>query len=238
MAVRKKFINIEAPLLEETIQVLGTPESLAGKTIKVDLSRRLRGKSLEVILKIYNKNGLFALPKNINLMKFYIRRMMRKRASYVEDSFLAKCRDIEVTIKPFLITRKRVSRAVRANLRRTSREFLTNYLKEKDYLDVCKELVSGQMQKEMLPKLKKVYPLSFCEIRVFETRQIDSVQYAHAPIEKKQASEELSERPVEAEVEEKSQIEEIEAEIESTKEEKKAEQKAEKKKSSKKVKEE
>jgi len=31
------------------------------------------------------------------------------------------------------------------------------------------------MQKMMIPKLKKVYPLSFCEIRVIETNEISKI---------------------------------------------------------------
>lgn len=217
MALKKKFIDVEVPLLDDVVSVLGTPETLAGKTIKLDLSRKLRGKSLEVILKIYNQNGLYALPKNLNLLKFYIRRMIRKRASYVEDSFKAKCKDVEVTIKPFLITRKRVSRAVRNNLRKTSKDFLINYLKEKEYLDVAKEIVIGQLQKEMLPKLKKVYPLSFCEIRVFETKEIDTIKYVFTPLDKKPREAIKVQEEV---AEEKTQAEELEEAAEKKKKEK------------------
>lgn len=240
MATRKKFIDIDLPLLDETISVLGTPETLAGKTIKMDLSRKLRGKSLEVIFKVYNKdNKLYGLPKNLNLMKFYIQRMMRKRISYIEDSFAAKCQDAEVTIKPFLITRKRVSRAVRSNLRKTSKEFILGYVKDKPYFELCKELVTGQFQREILPKLKKVYPLSFCEIRVFETKELDNIPYTYSPEQKKKeevktlaVESELSPQEQETEeekeeVKEKTQAEEIEEEEKAKKSKKKSPKKEE-----------
>ena len=105
---------------------------------------------------------------------------MRKRVDYVEDSFTARCADIKATVKPLLITRKRVSRAVRRNLRNTTKEFLLEYLKEKDYNDICNELIDGILQKAMLPKLKKVYPLSFCDIRIFETKEIGKIDIKKA----------------------------------------------------------
>ncbi len=173
MALRKKFQEVKVPILDETISVLGTSESLNKKTIKIDLSRKLRGKSLELILKIYNKEKLIAFPKRLSLMKFYIRRMMRKHISCVEDSIQVKCKDIKAIIKPFLITRKKVSRAIRNHLRSELRQFLVDYAKEKDYLTICDEILNAELQKIILPKLKKIYPLSFCEIRVFETKELD-----------------------------------------------------------------
>ena len=117
MAIRKKFREIEIPLLKTTTEILDTKD-IERKTIKLDLTRQLKGKSLEITLKVFEKQDkLFAIPKKMNLMRFYIRRIMRKGTSYVEDSFKAQCKDIRVTIKPFFITRKKVSRVVRKTIR-------------------------------------------------------------------------------------------------------------------------
>jgi len=209
MALKKKFADIEIPILESAIQILSTDEKIAGRTIKLDLTRKLRGKSLEVVFKIYEKDKKFiAQPKILNLMKFYITRMMRKGSDYVEDSFKTNCKDIKVTIKPFLITRKKVSRAVRNNLRRTAKDYLINYLKDKNYLECCYELFTGDLQRSMLPKLKKIYPLSFCEIRVFETKELDNanfeaIQVKPQEIKEQESSEDEQESPVQSEPEAK-----------------------------------
>jgi len=176
MADKKKFIETDLPLIGDSARILGSVEELKGKTIKLDLTRKMRGKGLTVKFKIFDVDGkLVGIPSQMELITSYIRRMMRKRADYVEDSFKAQCSDIRVTIKPFLITRKRVSRAVRRNLRNTAKEFLLAYVKERDYNTVCEELLNGNLQKTMLPKLKKVYPLSLCDIRVFETKELEKV---------------------------------------------------------------
>ena len=194
MAERKRFIDVEIPIINETIQVLGTPEELNKKTIKLDLSRRMRGRGLNMTFQIFNEEGaLTAFPKKMELVKAYIQRMMRKKVDYVEDSFKAQCKDIRVIIKPMLITRKRVSRAVRKNLRNTAREFLLDYLKEKNYNEICEELLESTLQKQMLPRLKKVYPLSFCDIRIFETKEIGKMDLESAKAKKVEIVEEDTE---------------------------------------------
>ena len=41
MAERKKYIEVQVPFLGESLRVLGTPEDLDNKTIKLDLTRKL-----------------------------------------------------------------------------------------------------------------------------------------------------------------------------------------------------
>lgn len=176
MAERKKYIEVSIPSIETSFRILGTLESLHKKTIKLDMSRKLRGKGLMATFRIFkHKKELIAITEKLELTKSYIRKMMRKRADYVEDSFKTKCLDIRAIIKPFLITRKRVSRVVRKNLRNTAREFIVDHLKEKNYSEISNEIFTGTLQKAMLPKLKKIYPLSFCEIRVLETKEIEKI---------------------------------------------------------------
>ena len=181
MAERKKYIDVKIPILDSETKVLGNPESLNNKTIKLDLTRQLRGKGLTIKLRIFNQNkNLVAIPSTLELSTSYIKRMMRKRVSYVEDSFKVKCSDIQATIKPFLITRKKVSRVVQKNLRNTTKEFIIEHLKEKEYNQVCNEILDGTLQKTMLPKLKKIYPLSLCEIRKFETKELEKIDIKKA----------------------------------------------------------
>ena len=191
MATRKKFIDVNLAMVNETLPVLGEPESLAGKTIKLDLSRKLKGRGLEVVFQILaNGKELTGYPKNMTLMRSYITRMMRKRVNYVEDSFTSSCKDIPVTIKPFLITRKKVSRAIRNNLRRTTKEFILEYTKTKTYMELAESILFGEMQKEMYPKLKKVYPLSLCEIRVLEIKDVSKADLTVKEKAKVEATEE------------------------------------------------
>jgi ribosomal protein S3AE len=206
LAERKRFITVQIPILEKEIQVLGTPKDLENKTIKMDLSRQLRGKGLTMTLQILNsEDNLIAYPKKFELTKSYLRRIIRKRTDNVEDSFQTNAKDLKITLKPFLITRKKVSRAVRKNLRNTAKEFLLGYVKERTYLEICQELLEGTLQRELLPKLKKVYPLAFCDLRVFETSEVTKIK-PEMPVKEKVSEEETPE------VEEKEEAKETEEE--------------------------
>ena len=167
---RKKFIEAEIPLINTKIELIGnSPEDLKDRTIKLDLTRRLKGKSVEALVKIKIKDDkAVAYPIKIKLMPYFIRRMIRKRISYIEDSFETPSQESILRIKPFLITRKRVSRAVRKTLRNKTKNWIEDYIAEKKDDEIFNEILSNKMQRPLSLMLKKTYPLSLCEIRILE----------------------------------------------------------------------
>jgi len=170
---KKKFFDVDIPIIGRTTQLQAYGiEELDGRSIKYDLTRFLKGKSMLLTLniKVENEKAL-ASPKKIILMPYFLRRMIRKGTNYVEDSFSANCKDTKVKIKPFFITRRKVSRAVRKALREKAREELTDYIKDKKAEEVFDEIIKNQLQRPLSLKLKKIYPLSLCEIRVFEVEK-------------------------------------------------------------------
>ena len=204
---KKKWFNVEIPLLRTSIKLIAySIEELNGRTVKLDLTRALRGKSMEAIVKITSdKEKAEGTVAELNLLGFFIRRMMRNNISYVEDSLSLDTLDSIMRIKPFLITRKRVTRAVRKALREGAKNYLVEYFKDRTSEDIFSDIASNKLQKSLSLKLKKVYPLALCEIRMaaIEKRKpgvfIDRVKKA-------------SPQDIEAS-EPKSQIEEIEAEL-------------------------
>jgi ribosomal protein S3AE len=169
-SLKKTFFEVSAPITSTKIHLYApSPESLDGKSIKLDLTKSLRGKSLELKLKIKNKSDkLIAEPTSLNLAGSYIRRVMRKGVDYCEDSFFAETKDYNVLIKPFFISRKRVSRTVLRALRENSKKFLLSHLKTREANELISNIMTNKLQKSLSIKLKKVYPLALCEIRVFE----------------------------------------------------------------------
>jgi ribosomal protein S3AE len=170
---KKRFFNVEIPLVNKETQLIAyEPETLEGKHIKYDLTRLLRGKSTILTL-VVKKQGeaLTSIPKELQLMPYYLRRMIRKGTNYVEDSFSAETKDSQIKIKPFLITRRKVSRAVRKALREKAREELIAYVKDKDSEEIFQEVLRNSIQKTLSFKLKKIYPLSLCEIRTLRVEK-------------------------------------------------------------------
>ncbi len=168
--VKKGFFNVEAPLTAAKISLYGSAaEEFEGRVVTLDLTKSLRGKSIELRMKVKHEDGkLRAEPISANLAESYVRRSMRRGADYVEDSFKTECSDALILIKPLLITRKNVSRAVRSALRISAQKYLKAYLKSRSTRELFSEMISNKLQRALSAKLKKIYPLALCEIRVFE----------------------------------------------------------------------
>ena len=170
---KKEFFEVKAPMVSTKISLYASSaEALVGRIVKIDMTKSLRGKALEMKMRItMDKEGLIAQPINLELVGSYIRRMMRKGTDYVEDSFKVKCKDTEVVVKPFMITRHKVSRAVRKALRDNARQYLEGYLTTRTSGEVVSEITTNKIQKDLSLRLRKIYPLALCEIRVFEIKE-------------------------------------------------------------------
>ncbi|MFA5952967.1 MAG: hypothetical protein WC812_00045 [Candidatus Pacearchaeota archaeon] len=170
---KKKFFNIEIPLIKKSTQLQAyESKDLNNRYIKYDLTRILKGKSILLTIKVLVKNDeAITVPKEIKLMPYYLRRMMRKGTDYVEDSFSANCKNAQLRIKPFLITRRKVPRKIRKALRDKAKQELIEYIKQKNFEEVFDEILKNSLQKNLSMKLKKIYPLSLCEIRVLEVEK-------------------------------------------------------------------
>jgi ribosomal protein S3AE len=211
---KKKFFDVEMPLINKETQLIAMDSSeLDGKEIKYDLTRILKGKSILMNFKVkVQDEKLTSIPKELKLMPYYLRRMVRKGTDYVEDSFTINCKNAEILIKPFLITRRKVSRSVKNALRQEAKKELTKYCKPKSSEEVFEEILRNKLQKSLSLKLKKIYPLSLCEIRILKVvkETLDSE-------EPSKSKEEKTEKKTEKE-EEKPKKEKSEDKKENTKE--------------------
>jgi ribosomal protein S3AE len=170
---KKRFLNVEIPILSKNTNAYAYElEELEGRYIKYDLTRILRGKGVELQLKIKIKGEkAVAEPVGMKIMPYYTKRITRKGTNYIEDSFLTNCKDAQIRIKPFLVTRRKVSRAVRKALRNRTREELINYSKDKKVSQLVEEIIKNKLQKQLSLILKKIYPLSTCEIRILKVEK-------------------------------------------------------------------
>ena len=170
---RRKFKEVDIPLIRDKKELLGSSlEEINNKTITLDLTRQLKGKSVEGTFIIHVENNkASAYPEKIKLMSYFIRRMIRKRISYVEDSFETPSQENMILVKPFLITRKKVSRAVRKTLRNKTKNWLEDYISERKNKEIFEDILTNRLQKSLSMMLKKTYPLSLCEIRTIEIKR-------------------------------------------------------------------
>lgn len=174
---KKTFFEVKAPITSTKIFLYGnSKQELEGKIISLDLTRSLRGKSIELKLKVKNENdSLTSEPISLELVGSYIRKMIRAGTDYVEDSFIAECKEGKAIVKTFMITRNKVSRAVRAELRDSARKFLEAHFRTRNLQEIFTEILTNKIQKDLSLKLKKVYPLALCEIRFFKIKPEEKV---------------------------------------------------------------
>src|SRR3989344_575846 len=170
---RKKFFDVDIPLIRKQTQLYAFDiNELEGRDIKYDLTRILKGKNILLRLKVsVEKDNAIAVPMEINLLSSLLQRVVRKGTDYVEDSFSAECKDARLRIKPLLVTRARVSRQIKKALREKAKEELMKAIKSEDSEKVFEDVLRGKIQKEISLKLKKIYPLSFCEIRILKVEK-------------------------------------------------------------------
>lgn len=167
---KKTFFDVNIPLAgKETHLQAYELKDLDGKIVNYDLTRVLRGKSMMLQSKIkVEGDKIKAIPRQIKLMPYFLKRMVRKGTNYVEDSFSVPCKDGQLRIKPFLVTRRKVSRKVRKALRDKAKEEIVEYVKDKTSEVIFEDVVKNQLQKPLSLKLKKIYPLSLCEIKTLK----------------------------------------------------------------------
>jgi ribosomal protein S3AE len=210
---KKRFFDVEMPLINKQTQIFAYELSeLEGKYIKYDLTRILRGKSILMQFKVSVKeHQAIAYPRGILLMPYFLRRMIRKGTDYVEDSFVADCKDASIKIKPFLITRRKVSKRVRRGLRDKAREEIKKYLRDKPASRIFEEILKNKMQKELSLMLKKIYPLSLCEIKSLEIEK--DLEVKETPKKEVSEEKEAEEKPEKKERKSKKKEETISEEV-------------------------
>jgi ribosomal protein S3AE len=170
---RKRFFEIEIPLINKETQLSAyEPKELDNRLIIYDLTRILKGKNMLLKLKTKTEdNKLISVPVEIKLLPYYLKRIVRKGTDYVEDSFSAECENSQIRLKPFLVTRRKVTRAVRKELRNKAKEELIDYSKAKKSDEIFDDIIKNKLQKQLSLKLKKIYPLSACEIRILKVEK-------------------------------------------------------------------
>jgi Ribosomal protein S3AE len=100
-----------------------------------------------------------------------VRRLIGYGVSIVEDSFVVAAQDCNLRVKPFLITRKKVHKKVRAALRNAARDFLKKAFSDKTRARIFQGVISGILQRQLSKHLKKIYPLGVCELRVVKVEK-------------------------------------------------------------------
>lgn len=102
------------------------------------------------------------------LVNAYIKRLMKKGINKVEDSLILKGKDCNLRVKPFLLTKNKVSKSIVKSIRKDMKEFLNKEMEKQSFLDIINNVISNKIQRSLREKLNKIYPLIVCEFRRLE----------------------------------------------------------------------
>lgn len=174
---KKLWIKIIAPKEYRSKQIGETivkePKAAINRVIETSLALLTndpRKQYVRLYLKINDVKGEQADTEVIRykVLDTHLRRLVKAGKEKLMDSFKAKAKDKNVVIKLFILAKSKISNAMCAALRNEARKYFENYLKDKTSLMFVNDLVSGNVQKMLKITLKKIYPVSVCEVSTME----------------------------------------------------------------------
>ncbi|MBS3174912.1 hypothetical protein J4440_03465 [Candidatus Woesearchaeota archaeon] len=173
----KKWVPILASKEFSNYQIGETyvedPTKSVGTTVEVNLmflTNDSKKQSNNVKFKIveYKENNLFTEFISYELQKAQFKRLSRPGKEKVEDSFSYVTKDNKnVRIKPILITRSKAVNSKLTSIRITTRQLLADIIKKMNYTDLVRDLISGNLQKEIRNRVNKAVPVGSCIIKGF-----------------------------------------------------------------------
>jgi len=173
----KNWYNILAPKIFNQAQVgeaaAGSNEELVGRIIDThfsELTGDITKQFIKLKLKVENVQGENALTDIIEyeLSKQYLQRMIRRGTSKMEEIIDLNLKDKPVRIKILIITASKAQSSQRSSLRNALRTEVVKTFKSSDLNNLIITLASGKLQREILKKIKIVFPVRFLEVRKIE----------------------------------------------------------------------
>lgn len=173
---KKRWYELIAPRLFNE-QVLGEtfgaePQSIVGRNTTLNLmnlTRDIKKQNTNVTFRIREVQGQKA---HTDLVALYIipttiKRLVRKGKEKIEDSFLATTKDKRIVrIKPLIICRSTTARSVSTDIREASQKMTHEILKQIDYYQFIKDIITQKFQRALRQQMNKIYPIKIVDIRM------------------------------------------------------------------------
>jgi ribosomal protein S3AE len=172
---KKKWYNVVAPIFRGAVigETLGYDQNdLKNRNLDLNfmsITNDPKTQNIRVLFKINDVKDNNAIVEVIGyeLTLSYVKRVIRKDANKIADSYEYKTKDnVKVVVKPLVITRYKTNKSVLQSLRKNIRAFLEEEIKKNNFNDFINLIVYNKVQKALREKLKKIYPISACEFRI------------------------------------------------------------------------
>lgn len=172
---KKKWIEIVAPkIFDERIigeTLVDEPSKLIGRPVLLNMmvltgDPKKQNINVKFLIDSIKESRAMTKPIGYYLNSISLRRMMRRAAGRVDDSFALETADnVIVRIKPFLLTRQEVTGSVITSIRKITRNFIAKQVKKLTFEKLIFAIATTKFQRSVSAFIKKIYPLRTCEIR-------------------------------------------------------------------------
>ncbi len=238
---KKKWVNIVTPgfLGERAIgeTYLGDSDPVEGRTVSMNLMQvtgYIKAQSCSVKFEVYGMKDGKLQTKIIGYeyLPSAVRRLIRRRMTRVDDSIVSTTKDgVKVRIKPMLMTRNKVSRAIEYRLRAMAKTEVIAFVKSANYEEMFSNIIKNKFQSDLRNKLSYIYPLKGVLIRILKFEKNQALKDTEIPVIKvsKKGALDSEEKKEKKKSSEKPKEEILEQDILEEKEEEKAKAKKAKK---------
>ncbi len=178
---KKKWYPIYGPKLfgNELIgeSHVADPENLKGKYIHANLStilNNMKRQNTTITLRVKEvKDGKgFTEIIGLELVQTYVKRLVRRNRSKIDDSFVVKTKEgTLVRVKPLIITNSNCVKSVQKQIRAETKKFITERFSNQFFINCIDDVLSFRLQKSLKELLNKIFPIRSVEIRVI-TREL------------------------------------------------------------------
>ncbi len=212
---KKKWFTVVGPDFMKQVPIGETPANdasyLVGRTIKISLmaiTNDPKHQNFSIDFEIDKVAGLNAHTriKAFHMSGSAIKRFVKRGRDRIDDSFVANTKDnIQIRIKPLLITRENSKGSILTKLRKYTRELIIKQVKTLTYDQLMQDIIYGKFTKQIKPSLNKIYPLKSVDVRSIEVLDFSgkiSVVEETSPVEKKSETKKTETKPEQATISE------------------------------------
>ncbi|MBN1274938.1 hypothetical protein JXA12_01475 [Candidatus Woesearchaeota archaeon] len=172
---KKKWYPVYAPAVFGNQLIgeshVGAAEQLRGKFINANLAaitNDMKKQNIAVKLrvnKVIEGKGQTEVI-GIHLVQGFVKRLVRRGRTKVDDSFTAKTKDGQLTrIKPLILTTTTCVASTASQLRLEARKALAERASKTGFINLVQDILNLTIQKNLKEQLNKIHPIRSVDIR-------------------------------------------------------------------------
>ena len=180
--IKKIWLSIRAPKIFKEIEIgeipTYDPQSVIGRQLWVyysQLSGNVTKHYIKIKLKINSVKGENAYTEiyQYEITRPYLARAIRRRKSKIDFVKDTKCKDKKIRIKWIILTSSKANASQRRDIRKKLDELIEKEIPKYNLDNLIIDIAEKKIQKQFESEIRKVFPISFIEVRKIEAKSSD-----------------------------------------------------------------